>query len=399
MPIVQMSRFQSVMARVAAHGRLAAAQLGVGFEQTSSLEDHLAAAIDWLCRAQDATSDAGVAQAYFVQSRRWAQSYPETTGYIIPTFLRYAENTGDAQVRDRARRMADWECDIQLPDGGVVAGAIGDSDQPTIFNTGQVIFGWVRAAEAFGDERYYESARRAADWLCAVQDDDGCWRRFGSPMTPDAINTYNSRTAWALTRAHQLIADQRYLDAAVANCDWALTQRRPNGWLKQNCLLDPSQPFVHTIAYAMRGLLEVGAYADRRHFIDAAVAIGDAMLAALPKSGFLPGRFDQYWRPTVGWSCLTGNAQMAINWGRLYQIDGQSAFRNAVVRINGFTRSTQILDLNNPMCGGIKGSYPIDGGYHPWQYPNWSAKFFADALMMEFDLTKNADTTARPLPG
>jgi hypothetical protein len=33
--------------------------------------------------------------------------------------------------------------------------------------------------------------------------------------------------------------------------------------------------------------------------------------------------------------------------------------------------------------GGVKGSHPIDGGYHPWQCPNWAAKFFADALMLE----------------
>ena len=33
--------------------------------------------------------------------------------------------------------------------------------------------------------------------------------------------------------------------------------------------------------------------------------------------------------------------------------------------------------------GGIKGSHPINGGYHPWQYPNWATKFYADALMMD----------------
>jgi hypothetical protein len=33
--------------------------------------------------------------------------------------------------------------------------------------------------------------------------------------------------------------------------------------------------------------------------------------------------------------------------------------------------------------GGIKGSHPVNGGYHPWQYPNWATKFYADALMMD----------------
>src|SRR5512143_2584936 len=114
---------------------------------------HLDAAMNWLCYAQDATPDDGVAQTYLVKYRRWANSYPETTGYIIPTFYDYAALSGDPTFRDRARRMADWECAVQLPDGGVLAGALGDSDQPTIFNTGQVLFGWARAFQEERNER------------------------------------------------------------------------------------------------------------------------------------------------------------------------------------------------------------------------------------------------------
>lgn len=359
-------------------------RLGGNLARPGALREHLAGVIDWLRRAQDATADDGVAQTWFVKGRRWANSYPETTGYIIPTFYRYAELVADSDARGRARRMADWESEVQLPDGGVVAGALGDSDLPTVFNTGQVLFGWVRAFEVEGDERYRDSAARAARWLCEAQDEDGCWRRFGSPMTAAGrINTYNTRTAWGLARVHAITGEKLFLDRAVRNCDWALTQRVASGWLASNCLLDPEQPFVHTIAYAMRGLLEVGEYARRGDFVQAAVRIGDALLGALPESGFLPGRFDANWRSTVRWSCLTGNAQMAINWGRLFQITGEDKYRDAVLRINGFTKRTQRLSGPLDERGGIKGSHPIDGRYHPWQYPNWAAKFFADALMME----------------
>src|SRR5690349_531289 len=112
--------------------------------------EHLDAVILWLKRAQDATGNGGVAQTFLVRQRKWAPAYPETTGYIIPTLYRYAALTGDTDSAARARRMADWECEIQLPDGGVLAGALGTSDQPTVFNTGQVLFGWVRAYEIEG---------------------------------------------------------------------------------------------------------------------------------------------------------------------------------------------------------------------------------------------------------
>ena len=98
---------------------------------------HLDAAMAWLKRAQDATPDAGVAQTWLIRYQKWAPSYPETTGYIIPTFYRYAALAGDDDARRLARAMADWECEIQHPSGGVLAGALGDSDQPTIFTPGR----------------------------------------------------------------------------------------------------------------------------------------------------------------------------------------------------------------------------------------------------------------------
>ena len=38
----------------------------------------------------------------------WGTSYPETTGYIIPTLIREARLSGDHSLLERARRMLDW---------------------------------------------------------------------------------------------------------------------------------------------------------------------------------------------------------------------------------------------------------------------------------------------------
>lgn len=359
-----------------------------GLDKTAILDSHthLNATISWLCYAQDITPDAGVSQTFLVRSKHWANSYPETTGYIIPTFYTYAALTGREDIRVRARNMADWECKIQTTCGGVLAGALGDSDQPTIFNTGQVLFGWVRAFEEENNEIYRSAAAKAANWLCEVQDEDGCWRQFGSPMTNKTINTYNTRSAWGLMRVYQITGERGYLDSSVKNIEWVMSQRHDNGWLPQNCLQDDTQPFVHTIAYAMRGIMEVGVAADRGDFIKQAISMGDALLDALPKDGFLPGRFDQNWHPTVKWSCLTGDAQIAINWSRLYQITGDEKYRQAAKCIIQFIKSTQKLAGDAAVIGAIKGSHPINGDYHPWQHPNWAAKFFADALMLELTI-------------
>ena len=49
----------------------------------------------------------------------------------------------------RAREMGDWECTIQEPDGGIMQGQIGTTPRRSIvFNTGQVLHGWIDLEEA-----------------------------------------------------------------------------------------------------------------------------------------------------------------------------------------------------------------------------------------------------------
>lgn len=347
----------------------------------------LKAAAEWIARGQDASGCGGVSAAYDVVKRKWTGAYPETTGYIIPTFFRYAQLSGNDEYRQRAVRMAAWESDIQFPEGGVRAGTM-DATQivPTIFNTGQVLFGWLAAWQQTKDARFRDSAVRAADWLVAAQDPDGAWRRFASPFAAHTLNTYNTRVAFALAKAGHDLQEPRYLEAAVRNVQWALTQMHPNGWLENNDLEDNDRPLTHTIAYAARGILEVGLIADNGSFVEVATRIARAVGQSQRRDGALPGRLDSSWRAASRWSCVTGNAQMAIIWQRLavetsdasWMVPAQSAIR--------FNLSIQDLTATNEgVRGGMPGSHPRSGGYMKNRYPNWAAKFFMDALMLQVE--------------
>lgn len=345
----------------------------------------LRAAAEWLSRAQDATGSGGVSANYDAAKRKWAGAYPETTGYVIPTFYRYAEFCGDAEYRERASRMAAWESDIQLADGGVRAGTM-DAAQvvPTIFNTGQVLFGWVAAWQETQNARFRDSLVRAADWLVAAQDQDGAWRRFASPFAAHALNTYNTRVAFGLAQAGKALGEQTYIDSAVRNVEWALTQMHPNGWLENNDLEDNSRPLTHTIAYATRGILEVGLIASNTAFVDAATRIARAVAQTQRDDGALPGRLDADWKPAARWSCVTGNAQMAIVWQRLARETSDRSLLPPAEKANRFNMSVQDIAAPDPgVRGGIPGSHPRSGGYMTDRYPNWAAKFFMDALMLQ----------------
>src|SRR5262249_32829432 len=65
--------------------------------------DHVRAAAEWLAAAQDSQPDGGISGRYHL-ARGWTSSYPETTGYTVPTLLAVAEALEEPAYIERARR-------------------------------------------------------------------------------------------------------------------------------------------------------------------------------------------------------------------------------------------------------------------------------------------------------
>lgn len=357
---------------------------------------HLAALADWLRRAQDATPDRGVARCYslvykpFFRKRGWYGSYPETTGYIIPTLFDYHYFTGEQDFRKRALEMADWETSIQMAEGAVMGGTVDFRPTPAVFNTGQVIFGWLRAHRETGDQAHLNAAKKAGDFLVANQDQRGYWSKGSSQFAAAGSTVYNTRVAWALALLAGVTGDERYAAAARRKVDWALERQHDNGWFADNCLSDATRPLVHTIAYAIQGVLETGVALSERRYVERAALAAEALARLQHDDGRLAGRYDQNWRPAVKWSCLTGNAQMSIIWSRLHLMGVGQGLDRAAARANAFLRSTINLKTSSPgRRGGVKGAYPVYGAYGEFEYLNWAVKFTMDALLLEERIKQN----------
>src|SRR3989454_512950 len=215
-------------------------------------EPHLMAAVAWLVRAHDATPDGGISRAYslawhpYFQRGGWQPSYPETTGYIIPTLYAAARRLGRAELAARAEAAARWEIEIQLPTGAVQGGVIGAPQSPAVFNTGQVLLGWLAAFEETGQGIFADAARRAACYLVATLDADGHWRRGNSRFARADATLYNTRTAWALAEVGARLDDGGFTDAAARSLRAAAALQAPNGWLPSCCLTDPERSEEHT---------------------------------------------------------------------------------------------------------------------------------------------------------
>ena len=338
----------------------------------------LAKAMQWLCRAQDANADGGVSEGYHL-FHGWLPSYPETTGYIIETFFDHYHATGDESLRDRALRMADWLISIQSPDGSIT-----DSQfrRKLVFDTGQVLFGLVRAYRESGLEEYSAAAARAGTWLVEAQDDDGAWRRYALDDVP---HSYYSRVAWSLLQLHSITRSQQLVDAAVRNVRWVLAQQRDTGWFDSAGFTTATNPapFTHTIAYTIRGVLECGIYLNEARFVSAAVKAMDNLLEHVPEDGRVGGTYDASWRGDTSFSCLTGTAQLAIILHRLFQHTGRRRYLTGATKIGTYLATKQELRASSPdLHGAIAGSDPIWGRYIHFCYPNWAAKFFADSLLI-----------------
>lgn len=341
-------------------------------------------AIAWLCRAQDysTTSDGGVAR-HFSLVHGWGPSYPETTGYIVPSVLAFASHTGDAGLASRAKRMLDWLLSIQFRNGAFQGGIIGAQPLvPVIFNTGQILLGLAAGAKEFG-EPYRSSMIRAADWLVDTQDSDGCWRKYPSPFAAAGEKTYDTHVAWGLLEAARVAPEKRYERAALANVEWALTHQRPNGWFSNCCLTDPIKPLTHTLGYALRGVVEAFRFSQEERFLVAARRAADGLLTALGEDGFLPGQLSSEWKPAARWACLTGTVQIASCWLLLFQATAETRYKKAAQSANRYVRRTQNIQGRPEVRGAIKGSFPVDGEYGENQYLNWAAKFFIDSNFLE----------------
>lgn len=343
--------------------------------------------MDWLLRAQacSKSQDGGVARDFDLRTG-WAPSYPETTGYIIPTLLDGAVRFGRDDYREAARRMLDWLKAIQLPSGGFQGGRIDQTPVvPVTFNTGQILIGLAAGVATFGADAYGEAMHGAACFLRDSLDPDGCWRSHPTPFAAPGDKAYETHVAWGLFEAERVAPGEGYGEAGQRQVRWAISRQLGNGWFQDNCLVRPDAPLTHTIGYVLRGCIEAYRLTPDTAVLAACRRTADALVGCVRPDGWLAGRYDRDWQPAVDYVCLTGSSQIAACFLLLDAIESNPGYVAAAQRLNQYVRRTISLDGPPDIRGGVKGSHPVDGDYGDYQYLNWAAKFTADAQLMEAD--------------
>lgn len=324
----------------------------------------------------------GGSAAYYSLLTSWSKAYPETTGYLIPTLIDYAELTGEPQWRDLAGDFGKWLLSVQMNNGAWTAGLHPTRDsRPSVFNTAQILLGITRLYREYEESRWAESADRAVRWLVSKTDDTGLWLSgHYNGFNP----TYYTRAVWPLLDAAILFQNSAARDQALKALDSLADRLQPDGTFDLWGFKKGEPAFTHTIAYTIRGLIECSFILNdwERYGRKTEQALERFYHIAERNRGRLDGSYGPGWRGQKHYTCLTGNLQISLCLMRLYDYEKDLRLLNAASKLIEYVIRYQKRRIALPeLKGSLAGSSPLWGNYMAFRYPNWAAKFYADALM------------------
>ena len=317
--------------------KLISDKLRVSFEQRHlysyastkrSSEETLRALLRWMLHAQ--RRDGGIA-AYYSLLTGYSESYPEVTGYIVPTLYDLGRETSDERSAVAAERATRWLLALQMPSGAFPGGLHGAAEEASVFNTGQILQGLVRAYAETRRSEILQAAVSAGDWLVEMQQPDGSWSGPGAYQ--EKAHTYYSMVAWSLAELSARAGDDKYGNAAERNLNWVLSHWRPSGWFG-GINLRGHPNYLHFIAYVLQGVLECGRLRRRDDALQKVAKSAWVLLRKFENNKYLPGAYENDFKGGAHFACLTGNAQMSCVWLRLFEMTDDLRYLNAALKMN-----------------------------------------------------------------
>jgi hypothetical protein len=355
--------------------------------------ERLNSVINWLIRAHEVVEKKGFSIGFDLR-KGWLTHYSETTGYIIPTLYRYAIQYNDSSASEIATSAAHWLVSIQNEDGSMLdfVGHHKNSRkrQPVVFNTGQDLFGLLSAFRFTGYDIFIESAKKAAYWIISKQDKSGLWNDTAS-FGARHMASYYSHVTWPLYLIGKQLDDERIIEHANRGLAKILEQVNSNYSVKYWGFNANNTAPTHTIAYTIEGILEQSLLSDGIDSINIMVAknIALKMIELQSKNKQLAGDYDEEWYGNYSYLCMPGNCQLAIIFMRLYSLFDENQFLLAVDQVLAPVIERQHLSRFAPSAikGTVPASWPpVLGKYMRWLYPNWGAKYLADAIMFRMNV-------------
>lgn len=364
-----------------------------GYISAVDILDNLDNTFIWIDESFKATKDGG-SSAYYSLSSGWKASYPETTGYLIPTMYNYAKYRNNQYWTKLACKAADWLVSIQQPEGGWQGLQVDVECEPRVFNTAMILKGLIAAYQETGDNKYLQSAINGMRWVLSKIDSNGLFLE-NNPV-PGGNSADTLALACTLMVIQYVSGDEQRdaTDVVKKSLDAHIVLQQPNGWFDKCSFSDTYQgtALLHHLGYTLDGLILSSEYlADEKYFKIALVS-AERLLQKFETEKSLPAFINKDWSTyydickNKNSLCLTGLSQVAIVFERIYHKTNNTRYRAASEGIIKLVAA--ICNRNSREKGlayGVAGSYPVYGNYQKYKIVNWAAKYHADSVLMNLN--------------
>jgi malonyl-CoA O-methyltransferase len=284
-------------------------------------------------------------------SHRKLKPYPEVTGYCIPTLLQVGEY-------ELAAKFARFLIAVQNADGSF---SLDNPDEKFVFDTGQVIRGWVSIASRVPE--VIDPMRRACDWIINGADPQsgrlmvpaphGQWSLGRRGEVSEGIHLY---VIQPMRQAAEILGASYIRRAADRALNWYLISLELTRFATANAM-------AHFYGYIQEGLFETGC-------CDLALAGMRSVAEFQQNTGAVPAYYD------VPWICSPGLAQLAKVWFFLGDTERAESALSFLRNVQNYT-------------GGFYGSYGVGSGYFPADELAWAAKYYIDAELISIQTRFN----------
>lgn len=350
----------------------------------------------WIKASFEANNDGG-SSAYYSFTDGWKASYPETTGYLIPTLYDYYSYTKNEEWRTLAKKASDWLIKIQHIEGGWQGLQVDKKCDLRVFNTAMILDGLIAAYEVEKEKKYLDSAISGFKWTFSKMDAKG----FFTENNVSDGGSFDTLVVACLLMVYQYLPEnekESFLPKITNSLDAHLTLQFENG-LFQRCNFNTSYKntsLLHHIGYTLDGLMISSEILNNEKYYLAAKKTALKLLSKFEVSLELPAFTSDDWtsfkdlygvRSSL---CLTGYSQIAIVFFKIYKHDNDLRFLSAALKINDIVSAIgNYRSLNKGISFGLAGSYPVNGNYQPYKFVNWSAKYHAESVLLSLGKSRS----------
>lgn len=344
---------------------------------TASLRKISLPTLNWIQQSTRTKPNEKGSAAYYSIFSGWAEPYPETTGYLIPTLYNYGKALNEPKWTSMATGLGQWLCKLQLSNGAFPRSL--KNKEPLVFDTGMILFGMKSAWENTEEDHFLDSLKRAVQWLADQLEPEGYWKQYC--FRPGFAPAYHSRIVWAILEANRYLQSDALHRLCQKAFSFHLQFLNRNHGLNNAGFAQGETATTHTLAYSLRGLLESAWLLEDQVAVEKIALAGNILVSLLKSAGKLAGAYDENWQGDYSFSCITGHAQFSLFIWRLHEITQNTDFLAGSRDLFEWIANAPSKFPLHGIRGGIAGSKPLWGPYQRFRWLNWAAKFYLDAAL------------------